>query len=120
MDIKLSRTRKITYITIFLLAVLFQSNACLAAKKPRSAIVSMYDSYFDPSTITISRGQKVIWVNKGEKDHEVSINSVSFYTGHISPGSSVSYTFSKPGGYTYACAMHSFLGFGMKGKVIVK
>lgn len=80
----------------------------------------MYDSYFEPKNITIHTGEKIIWINKGKKDHTVTSDNGDFNSGHIHPGASVSYTFTKPGTYDYSCTMHSFLMFGMKGKITVK
>lgn len=120
MDIKLNYTGKITYIVILLLVSIFQGNICFAANIPKSAIVYMYDKYFDPSTITISAGQKVIWINKGELDHTVMSNNGYFDSGRVHPGSRMSYTFTKPGTYSYRCTIHTFMSFGMTGKVIVK
>jgi len=118
--IKSTYIRKLTYCSIFFFAVLFQSNICLASKVTKSAVVYMYDKYFDPSTITINAGQKVTWINKGAVDHTVTSSNGYFDSGHIHPGSSMSYTFTKPGTYSYKCTIHSFMAFGMKGKVIVK
>lgn len=119
MDIKPSFISKILPIVFFTLFVLFQGNHCLAASTQKPAMVYMYDKYFEPSTITISPGQKVTWVNMGKLDHTVTSQG-HFDSGHISPGSRVSYTFTKPGTYSYQCTLHSFMFFGMKGKVIVK
>ena len=120
MDIKLNYISKIAYVAILLLVAIFQGNICLAAKTSKPAIVYMYDKYFDPSTITISPGQKVIWINKGELDHTVTSNNGYFDSGRVHPGSRMSYTFTKPGTYSYKCTIHSLMLFGMTGKVIVK
>jgi plastocyanin len=117
MDIKSSYIRKTIYSFILFIVVLFQSSLCVAAKP---AIVNMYDNYFDPSTITVSAGQKVIWMNKGKHDHTVTSDTGFMNSGSIHPGSSVTYTFTKPGIYSYKCTIHTFMTFGMKGKVIVQ
>lgn len=118
--IKSMHIRKIACFSIFFFAIFFQNNICLASKITKSTLVYMYDKYFDPSTVTIIAGQKVTWINKGKLDHTVTSNNGYFDSGHIHPGSSVSYTFTKPGTYSYTCTLHSFMSFGMKGKVIVK
>jgi len=121
MDIIKSRyIRTILHFSIFFFAVFLHINICLASKVTKTALVYMYDKYFEPSTITITAGQKVTWINKGELDHTVTSNNGYFDSGHIRPGLSVSYTFTKPGTYSYKCTLHSFMSFGMKGKVIVK
>lgn len=106
---------------IFLLLVMVcQVQPCLAAVAPKPAIVYMEDYHFSPATIIVSRGQKVVWVNKGRKDHTVTSDNGYFDSGHVHPGASFSYTFNKSGAYYYKCKPHTFLFIGMKGKVIVK
>jgi plastocyanin len=121
MDIIKSTTlRKIAYVNLFFFAIFFQSKICLGSTATKPAIVYMYDKYFEPATITISAGQKVIWINKGKLDHTVTSNNGYFDSGHIRPGEKVSYSFPKPGTYSYKCTLHTFMSFGMKGTVIVK
>lgn len=119
-NIKSKYLHTIWYLNIFLFAIFSQYNICYASKITKPAIVYMYDKYFDPSIITISAGQKVIWINKGELDHTVTSNNGYFDSGRVHPGSRMSYTFTKPGSYSYKCTLHSFMFFGMTGKVIVK
>jgi len=121
MSIKLMYLRKITYyIAIICLAAFFQCNNTFAAIKTKPVIVNMYDKYFQPATITISAGQTVVWINKGNIDHTVTSDNGYFDSGHIRPGGKTSYTFTKPGVFSYNCTMHSLLFLGMRGKVIVK
>ncbi len=108
------------YIILFLFLAAFQNNLSFAATAPKTAVVYVEDYHFSPTTIIISRGQKVLWINKGKKDHTITSNEGYFDSGHIHPGASVSYTFNKPGTYYYYCRPHTFFIFGMKGKVIVK
>jgi plastocyanin len=107
---------KILCFPVLSLAIIFCAN-CFAAKP---VIVYMHDNYFDPAIITIHSGQKVIWMNKGKKDHTVTSNNGYFDSGDIHPGSSMSYIFKKPGTYRYKCSIHTFMSFGMTGQVIVK
>jgi plastocyanin len=117
MDIKSIYKLKIKSFLILSFVIIFQSNFCMAAKP---MMVNMYDDYFEPSTITVSPNQKIIWMNKGKKDHNVTSDNGELNSGSIRPGGSVSYTFTKPGVYPYKCTIHSFMSFGMKGKVIVQ
>lgn len=120
MDIKSTYLHEIAFIVILLLTGAFQSTYCVAAKMPKPVVVYMYDKYFEPATLTIAAGQKVTWINKGKLDHTVTSKEGYFDSGHIAPGSSISYTFTKPGTFSYVCTMHSLLFFGMRGKIIVK
>lgn len=97
----------------------FFTTVCIAAM-PNETVVTMQDNAFSPATITVSPGTKVIWINKGKNDHTVTSENHIFNSARIHPGERFSYTFEKPGTYSYACSLHSFFIFGMKGKVIVK
>jgi plastocyanin len=82
-------------------------------------IVEMFDDKFVPSSLTVDLGQKVIWINKGHKPHNVTSDDGYFNSSKILPGKNISYVFNKPGIYNYSCTYHSFMIFGMKGTVIV-
>lgn len=118
MNIKQFHLGKIT--TAFLIIFLFMTQNCFAASNTKSVIVVMKDKYFSPKIITISKGQKVTWVNKGNMNHNVSSTNGGFNSGNISPGSKYSFTFTNKGSYRYRCTLHSVFGFGMTGKVIIK
>jgi plastocyanin len=79
---------------------------------------------FSPSTLTVTTGSTVYWLNldsPGGQDpevHNVIITSLNFHSSDISPvpnSGSVKYTFSTAGTYSYFCAYHA----GMNGKVTV-
>ena len=95
-------------------------NVALAAKSLQPVIVTMEDSYFSPESITISSGQTVVWINKGEKTHNVKSDDGYFESRNIAPNGKYSFTFTKPGTYAYACGRHSLWHMGMVGKVVVK
>jgi plastocyanin len=80
-------------------------------------VVLMYDNYFCPATITVHPYQKITWVNMGKHHHTVT--GACFDSGHIDSGGRYSLRFNGPGVYYYKCTLHSFLFFGMTGKVIV-
>jgi len=71
---------------------------------------------FSPATLTIHRGDRVIWVNKDLFPHSASAGSKAFDSGAIAPGASWTYTASRAGDYAYACTFHPT----MKGRLIVR
>jgi plastocyanin len=84
-------------------------------------LVTMVDYGFYPSTLTVSKGTTVTWVNMDMVQHTVTSGSEQAPTGlfdshELSHMQSFSYTFSTPGTYTYFCDVHS----GMTGTIIVK
>ena len=72
---------------------------------------------YSPSTITVVIGvnNTVQWVNNDTAPHTVTATDHSFDSGNLNPGDTWTYTFTKPGTYTYVCTYHPW----MKGTVIV-
>jgi len=72
---------------------------------------------YSPDTITVVIGvnNTVEWVNNETAPHTVTATDHSFDSGNLSPGDTWTYTFTKPGTYTYVCTYHPW----MKGTVIV-
>ncbi len=69
---------------------------------------------FSPGTITIAKGDTVVWTNSDNAPHTVTGNG--FDSGTLSNEQKFSHTFDQAGTYEYKCNIHS----SMKGKVIVK
>jgi plastocyanin len=74
----------------------------------RSAKVEMVDFSFDPTTVTIQAGGKVIWQNEGEAPHTATADDGSFDTGTVDPGKlkSEAAAFKDPGTFSYICTIH--------------
>ena len=70
---------------------------------------------FNPSEITISKGDEVIWLNKDALVHTVSADDNSFSYKLIT-GQYVTRQFNATGEFAYHCAIHP----SMKGIVIVR
>ncbi|MBA2254520.1 MAG: cupredoxin domain-containing protein [Chloroflexi bacterium] len=79
--------------------------------------VSMVDDRFVPVGITVRIGDRVRWVNDGQKPHTVtSLSGPQFDSGIVLPGKSFTRSFAKAGSFSYHCFLHA----GMKGRVVVK
>lgn len=85
--------------------------------------VMVTSSGFQPQTITIAKGTRVVWIN--QSGSTASVNSDIYPTNLLWPflnlgafqnGSSVSVLFKKSGTYTY----HNHLNPSQKGTVVVK
>ncbi len=64
---------------------------------------------FSPSAITIKAGTSVTWINQDGTDHTVESDpgsAVTFASRNLPDGGSFSFSFSKPGTYTYHCSIH--------------
>ena len=83
----------------------------------RSAKVEMVDFSFDPPTVIVQAGGKVIWQNEGEAPHTATADTGSFDTGTVDPGKlkAEAAAFKEPGTTSYICEIHP----EMKGTVKV-
>jgi plastocyanin len=74
----------------------------------RSAKVEMQDFSFEPPTVTIQAGGKVIWQNEGDAPHTATADDGSFDTRTVDPGKlkSEAAAFKEPGTFSYHCEIH--------------
>ena len=68
---------------------------------------------FDPLTVTVKPGTKVIWKNLDSVSHTVKFDD--WESQELFKSDTVEHTFSKKGTYDYRCGLHS----SMKGRIIV-
>ncbi len=59
---------------------------------------------FNPQSVTIKAGTKVIWTNFDAETHALKS---TFFEHTLYPGDSYSYTFNLTGTYNYYCLLHS-------------
>jgi plastocyanin len=90
------------------------SSGSAAAASNTAPVIKNFE--FSPNAIHVKVGQKVTWTNEDGTDHTVQADNNSFGSGHLATGQTFSYTFTKPGTYTYHCAIHNY----MTGTVIVQ
>ena len=81
----------------------------------RSGKVTISGFQYDPETVTIQAGGKVIWQNEDSAEHTATLDDGSFTTGDLAEGKLKSESFDTPGTYTYFCEIHP----QMKGTVEV-
>jgi len=79
--------------------------------------------YFDPPTLTISKGTTVVWRNADSTLHTVTSGSAGgnesgtlFDSSYLTGGKTFQWTFSNAGTFDYYCTLHPEF---MKGKIIV-
>lgn len=77
--------------------------------------ITVTNTGFSPTSITIKAGTTVIWTNKSTLPHTVTDGGV-FDSGNLPVGSSYRLAFAHPGTYHYVCSYHPF----MLGTVIVQ
>lgn len=77
--------------------------------------VNVIDYTFAPSTITVTVGTEVTWVNNDVIFHTVTADDGSFNSGMLRPNASFSHTFEEVGTFPYFCAVHP----SMRGTIVV-
>lgn len=87
--------------------------------EPGTPVVSGNNIYilnfaFDPQTLTVKAGTKVIWNNNDSATH--TVKSTLFESPLLSSGQTFEYTFNQAGTYDYSCSIHP----SMKGQIIVQ
>lgn len=81
-----------------------------------SVTVNISDFAFNPVTLRIKTGTRVIWMNEGVVSHNVVSDTEDFPASSIlSKGQSFSHTFSSAGTIKYHCSIHPT----MKATIIV-
>jgi|KBSSwiStaDraftv2_1062776.scaffolds.fasta_scaffold2338681_2 plastocyanin len=77
------------------------------------------DNYsFSPGDLTVPVGTTVTWINHDETPHTVVAagDPRAFRSGGLDTDDKFSFTFTKPGIYSYLCTVHPY----MAGKVVVR
>jgi plastocyanin len=87
-----------------------------SAPQANPAQIQVKDFMFMPTTVTVSAGAQVTWVNKDDEPHTVVSDTGTFRSGAMDTNGSFSFKFDKPGTYHFTCSIHP----RMVGTVIVK
>jgi len=100
------------------LGVFGSSPVSKAQQKANGPVQVKIDNFsFAPTPLTIQAGTTVQWVNRDDIPHTVvSDDKTTFKSKPMDTDENFSYTFSKPGTYTYFCSIHP----KMTGKVVVQ
>jgi len=71
---------------------------------------------FAPETLNVPVNGTVTWVNKDDVPHVIASNDGLFKSKGLDTDDHYSYTFTKPGTYSYYCSIHP----KMVGKIVVQ
>jgi plastocyanin len=88
----------------------------LAGAAPAGGAVTIDNFTFNPAPVVVPVGAQVTWTNDDDVPHTVRADDGAFRSKPMDSGDSFSFTFTKPGVYSYFCSIHP----KMVGKVIVK
>jgi amicyanin len=111
--------RRIFYLAsmaALLLAMLAGRPATFAAPAAAPAEVKIDNFNFTPATLTVPVGTAVTWTNRDDIPHNVVSDDKSIKSKTLDTDEKFTFTFSKPGTYTYFCSIHP----KMKGTVVVQ
>jgi plastocyanin len=88
----------------------------LALAAPTTHTVVMEGLAVAPATLTVAKGDTVVWVNKDPFPHTATAQDKSFDSKEIAAGKSWRFTPKKSGTFPYVCTLHPT----MKGTLVVK
>jgi plastocyanin len=122
--------RRLLWLPIVLIAVMFVAGCGDSDKKPASAAAATTDAnaavavrvfQFQPSPLQVSAGTTVTWTNRDDILHTVTSGAPDAKDGRFDgtmngTGMSFAVTFSEPGTYAYFCSRHE----SMRGEVRVQ
>jgi plastocyanin len=90
--------------------------AAKAADGPASAQIKIDNFTFGPTSLTVTSGTTVTWINNDDVPHTVVSDDKVFRSKALDTDDKYSYTFTKPGTYNYFCSVHP----KMTAKIVVK
>src|SRR5262245_8751235 len=109
--------RRIFYLAsmaALLLAMLAGRPATFCAP-PGARVGFKIDNFsFSPATLTVPVGTSVTWTNRDDIPHTVVSDDKSIKSKTLDTDEKFTFTFSKPGTYSYFCSLHP----KMKGAVV--
>ena len=109
---------------VFIATVLLMAQPLVHAQNPSAGqdgksgpVEVKIDNFsFSPATISVPAGTTVRWTNHDDIPHTVVEDKENFKSKTLDTDEQFSYTFTKPGTYSYFCSIHP----KMTGKVVVQ
>jgi len=94
-----------------------RSSVAKAGQPPAANVAVKIDNFsFGPATVTVPAGTTVTWTNRDDIPHTVVSDDKVFKSKVMDTDEKFSFTFAKPGTYSYFCSVHP----KMTGKVVVQ
>jgi plastocyanin len=114
--------KRLTLVTIGSLLVLVtlvflgHKNAQAGTSASAAGEVKIDNFSFTPATTTVPTGTTVTWTNSDDVPHTVVSDDKIFKSKVLDTDEKFSYTFTKPGTYSYFCSVHP----KMTAKIVVQ
>jgi len=88
------------------------------SNSPKTVTIEISNFAFNPASVTINKGDSVVWLNKDTMAHTVTSDSGSSELGSspITSGQTYTHTFDTTGSFNYHCSIHT----SMKATITVK
>ena len=102
-----------------IIAAVAPATAADAASNPqtsKSIEVKVDNFTFAPETITVPANATVTWLNRDDVPHVIASTDGLFRSKALDTDDKYAFTFTKPGTYSYFCAVHP----KMIGKIVVR
>ncbi len=117
----MKRTVSVLSVSALVLMVLMvvirpKTAGASSAEEKTASEVKINNFAFSPTSITVPVGSTVHWVNKDDIPHNIVGEEKGFRSKVLSTDQDFSYTFTKPGTYSYSCTIHP----QMTAKVVVQ
>lgn len=77
-----------------------------AAAAPATHTVTIDGTRFSPESLTVARGDHVVWVNKDPFPHTATATGKAFDSGSIAAGAKWTYRATRTGTFEYVCTFH--------------
>ena len=97
---------EIAAAALLALALLLFSRAGVAAPKPVTHNITIEGMQFKPASVSVKRGDTIVWTNKDFFPHTVTSESGGFDSHEIKAGETWTYRVSKTGELPYVCTLH--------------
>lgn len=85
------------------------SAATTSAKPVSGTAIDIQNFAFSPASLSVKMGTTVTWTNKDTDAHTATAKDGTFHSTPLNTGQSYSFTFTKPGTYSYYCTIHPFM-----------
>ncbi len=116
----ITRVLYVAAIAAMLVAVLSgrqTTEAAMPAAPTAAGVEVKIDNFaFTPATLTVSVGTQVTWTNRDDIPHTIVSDDKSVKSKALDTDEKFSFTFTKPGTYSYFCSIHP----KMKGTIVAQ
>ena len=102
--------------TLIALAGLLLAGACPCGAEPATRTVTIEGMKFVPETVTVHRGDRVVWVNRDVLPHTVTATGGAFDSHDIAADASWTFEAHETGNFPYFCTLHTI----MTGRLVVQ